>query len=141
MIEAGALALRARMDAKEITAQDVMAATLARIKAVNGSVNAIVSLRDADEVMAEAAHADASAPAGWLHGIPIAIKDLSDAKGLLTSMGSPLFPDNIAIQDATFVARLRAAGAIIIGKTNVPQFGFGSHSTIRSLVPRAILMI
>ncbi|MFL4471406.1 amidase [Tateyamaria armeniaca] len=128
MIEAGALALRARMDAGEITAQDVMAATLARIDAVNGTVNAIVSLRDADALMAEAAAADAAPKAGWLHGIPLAVKDLANAAGLPTSMGSPLFAGTIAGTDDIHIARLRAAGAIVIGKTNTPEFGLGSHS-------------
>ncbi len=65
---------------------------------------------------------------GWLHGIPIAIKDLADAAGLPTSMGSPLFAGQVAESDDPVVARLRAAGAIIIGKTNTPEFGMGSHT-------------
>ena len=123
-----ALQLSAALAAGQVSAVEIMQATLARIDAVNDAVNAIVSLRDGDALIAEAAAVDASASKGWLHGIPIAIKDLSDAKGLLTSMGSPLFPDNIATKDGIIAERLRAAGAIIIGKTNVPQFGFGSHS-------------
>ncbi len=123
-----ALDLRARMDAGEITAKDVMAATLARIEAVNGAVNAIVSLRDADVLMAEAAAADMAPKAGWLHGIPMAVKDLANAAGLPTSMGSPLFAGSVAETDDVSIARLRAAGAIFIGKTNVPEFGLGSHS-------------
>ncbi|MEP1588367.1 MAG: amidase [Tateyamaria sp.] len=129
MIEAGALALRARMDAGEITAQDVMAATLERINAVNGSVNAIVSMRAPDVLMAEAAAADCEPRKGWLHGIPMAVKDLANAAGLPTSMGSPLFAGTVASKDDIAIARLRAAGAIIIGKTNTPEFGLGSHST------------
>ncbi|WP_299296289.1 amidase [uncultured Tateyamaria sp.] len=128
MIEAGALALRARMDAGELTAQDLMAETLARIDAVNGSVNAIVALRDADTLMAEARAADAQPAKGWLHGIPIAVKDLAHAAGLPTSMGSPLFAGQVAAADDIAVARMRAAGAIVIGKTNTPEFGLGSHS-------------
>ncbi|WP_299145633.1 amidase [uncultured Tateyamaria sp.] len=128
MIEAGALALRARMDAGELTAQDLMAETLARIEAVNGSVNAIVALRDADTLMAEARAADAQPATGWLHGIPIAVKDLAHAAGLPTSMGSPLFAGQVAAADDIAVARMRAAGAIVIGKTNTPEFGLGSHS-------------
>lgn len=112
----------------KLSAQDLMQATLDRIEAVNGDVNAIVSLRDADTLMAEARAADASAPKGWLHGIPIAIKDLANAQGLPTSMGSPLFAGQIAAQDDLMVARLRAAGALIIGKTNTPEFGLGSHT-------------
>ncbi|MEO0379395.1 MAG: amidase [Pseudomonadota bacterium] len=128
MIEAGALALRARMDAGEITAQDVMAETLERIETVNSKVNAIVSLRDSDALMAEAAAADAAPKSGWLHGIPMAIKDLANAAGLPTSMGSPLFAGSVAQTDDISIARLRAAGAIFIGKSNTPEFGLGSHS-------------
>ncbi|MEP5632138.1 MAG: amidase [Tateyamaria sp.] len=128
MIEAGALTLRARIDAGEITAQDVMAATLERISAVNGSVNAIVSMRAPEVLMAEATAADSEPRKGWLHGIPMAVKDLANAAGLPTSMGSPLFAGTIASKDDIAIARLRAAGAIIIGKTNTPEFGLGSHS-------------
>ena len=123
-----ALDLSAALRDRRVSARDVMQATLARIEAVNGAVNAIVSLRDADALIAEADAADASVPKGWLHGIPMAIKDVSNAEGLPTSMGSSLFADQIATRDDLFVSRLRAAGAIFIGKTNVPQFGFGSHS-------------
>jgi len=105
-----------------------MEATLARIEAVNRQVNAIVSLRSAETLMAEARAADAAPRSGWLHGIPMAIKDLADAKGLPTSMGSPLFAGIVAQKDSVVVGRLRAAGAIIIGKTNTPEFGLGSHT-------------
>ncbi|GGX46883.1 amidase [Tateyamaria omphalii] len=128
MIEDGALALRAQLDAGNITAETLMERTLDRIAAINPKVNAIVSLRDADTLMSEARAADAAPKAGWLHGIPMAIKDLANAKGLLTSMGSPLFAGQVAPSDDVMVARLRAAGAIIIGKTNTPEFGLGSHS-------------
>ncbi|MEL6338171.1 MAG: amidase family protein, partial [Pseudomonadota bacterium] len=97
--------------------------------AVNGRVNALVAVRDHDALLRAAAEADASERTGWLHGIPIAIKDLANAAGFPTSMGSPLFAGQIAAQDDIMVARLRAAGAIVIGKTNTPQFGLGSHST------------
>jgi len=128
MIKAGALALRAPMDAGDVSAADLMTQTLSRIDAANGTVNAIVSLRDRDALMAEAHAADNGPHAGWLHGIPIAIKDLANARGLPTSMGSPLFAGQVAAQDDIVVARLRAAGAIIIGKTNTPEFGLGSHT-------------
>lgn len=128
MIEKGALALRAQLDAGYLTVEALMAETLDRVAAVNPIVNAIVSLRDTDSLMAEAREADAAPKAGWLHGIPIAIKDLASAKGLPTSMGSPVFAGQIATADDIMVARLRAAGALIIGKTNTPEFGLGSHS-------------
>ena len=124
----GALAQSEALANGSLTAVALMEATLARIEAVNGAVNAIVSLRDKDVLLAEAATTDASPRKGWLHGIPMAIKDLSDAQGLPTSRGSPLFAGTIAEKDSVFVGRLRAAGAIIIGKTNTPEFGLGSHT-------------
>ncbi len=113
---------------REVSVAEVMAATLARTGAVNGAVNAIVSLRDGDALMAEARAADAGPVRGVLHGIPIAIKDLANVAGLPTTRGSPLFAGTVAAQDDAMVARLRAAGAIVIGKTNVPEFGMGSHT-------------
>lgn len=126
--ETSALALSSALAAREVSAVEVMGATLARIAAVNGAVNAVVSLRDGDALMAEAAQADASPRRGWLHGIPIAVKDLANAAGLPTSMGSPLFEGSVAPTDDIAIARLRGAGAIVIGKTNTPEFGLGSHS-------------
>jgi len=128
ILDIGALAQSEALANGSLTAVALMEATLARIDAVNGQVNAIVALRPRADLMAEAAQADATPRTGWLHGIPIAIKDLSDAKGLPTSKGSPLFADTIAQKDSVFVSRLRAAGAIIIGKTNTPEFGLGSHT-------------
>ncbi len=123
-----ALALSAALERRAVSAVELMRATLSRIASVNGQVNAIVSLRDEDELMAEALAADSGPRLGWLHGIPIAIKDLADARGLPTSQGSPLFAGEVAAQDDLMVARLRAAGALIIGKTNTPEFGLGSHT-------------
>jgi amidase len=124
----GALAQSEALAEGNLTAEALMEATLARIEAVNRQVNAIVSLRSADLLMAEARAADAAPRSGWLHGIPMAIKDLADAEGLPTSMGSPLFAGTVAQKDSVVVGRLRAAGAIIIGKTNTPEFGLGSHT-------------
>jgi amidase len=123
-----AIEMSRRMAAGELTAEALMQATLERIAAVNGDVNAIVSLRDPETLLAEAAQADGQDRKGWLHGIPMAIKDLADAKGLPTSSGSPLSDKANATADDLMVARLRAAGALIIGKTNTPEFGYGSHS-------------
>ena len=117
-----------RLAAGEISAAELMQATLSRIEAVNGTVNAIVSLAEPELLLAEARAADAAPRRGWLHGIPVAIKDLADAAGFPTSMGSPLFAGQIAERDDIMVARLRAAGAIVIGKTNTPEFGMGSNT-------------
>ena len=123
-----ALDLSDMLSAGQISAAELMRATLDQIAQTNEAVNAIVSLRDGEALMAEAKAADQAERKGWLHGIPIAIKDLANARGLPTSMGSPVFAGQIAERDDIMVARLRAAGALIIGKTNTPEFGLGSHT-------------
>ena len=126
--ENDALALSTAIERGKLSAAELMRATLDRIEAVNGPINAVVSLRDGDALMAEARKADNSPRNGWLHGIPMAVKDLANVKGLTNTMGSPIFADNVSEQDDLFVTRLRAAGALIIGKTNTPEFGLGSHT-------------
>ncbi len=120
------------LHAKALSCRELMAATLARIAQVNPQVNAIVSLRDADELLKEADHYDTllakGQSMGWLHGIPQAIKDLAPTAGLRTTLGSPLMADFVPQEDGLMVQRMKAAGAIVIGKTNVPEFGLGSHS-------------
>ena len=111
-----------------LSAETVMAAHLDRIETLNPDLNAIVSLRPCDELLAEARAADAGPRKGWLHGLPVAVKDLAAVKGLRTTWGSPLFADHIPLQDDLVVARMRDAGAIFIGKTNTPEWGLGSHS-------------
>ena len=128
MIEQDAVVVSKALETRQISAVEIMQETLARIAQVNGAVNAIVSLRESDALLEDAAQADASPRKGWLHGIPIAIKDLVDVAGLPNSKGSPLFKDVISPKDDIMVARLRAAGAIVIGKTNTPDFGLGSHT-------------
>lgn len=119
--------------AREVSCVEVMRATLSRINAVNGAVNAIVSLRDREALMGEARVADAmlagGAPQGWLHGIPVAIKDLVAVKGLRSTWGSRLLADFVPDTDDALSRAMRGAGAIIIGKTNVPEYGLGSHSS------------
>ncbi|SHL73385.1 amidase [Roseovarius litoreus] len=118
----------ARIAAGELSAEALMRATLERIAQTNGALNAVVSLRKAEDLMAEARAADQTPAKVVLHGLPVAIKDLADAEGLPTSKGSPAFAGRIAQSDAPHVARLRAAGVIVIGKTNTPEFGLGSHT-------------
>lgn len=112
----------------DLSAAELMQATLKQIEAVNPKVNAIVALRDADDLMAEAHAADQSKTRGPLHGLPIAVKDLTDVAGIVSSQGSPIFANFVPEKDALLAERMRAAGAILIGKTNVPEFGLGSHS-------------
>ena len=128
----GAAHLSQLISSKQISCQELMRATLKRIAEVNRLVNAIVNLRAEDELMHEAAAHDAllatGQSKGWLHGIPQAIKDIAPAAGLPNTMGSPLLADFIPKEDGLIAQRMKAAGCIVIGKTNVPEFGLGSHS-------------
>ncbi|MFN3953106.1 MAG: amidase [Pararhodobacter sp.] len=128
ILERSALDQAAALESRAISAEELMRATLARIAQENPRVNAVVSLGDGDRLLAEARAADRAPRRGWLHGLPMAIKDLANVAGLPTSMGSPLFAGQLAKADDLMVARLRAAGAIFIGKTNTPEFGLGSHT-------------
>ncbi len=116
------------MAAGRLSAEAVMAAHLDRIEALNPAINAIVSLRPRDALLAEARAADRAPRKGWLHGLPVAVKDLAAVRGMRTTWGSPLFRDHVPPADDLVVARMRAAGAIFIGKTNTPEWGLGSHS-------------
>jgi amidase len=120
--------LARRIARRELSCVEVMTAFLDRIDAVNPIVNAIVSRVERPVLLAQAAEYDACEPKGPLHGLPFAVKDLEAVAGLPNTMGSPLFRDQVPEADSIMVARLRAAGAIFIGKTNVPEFGFGSHT-------------
>lgn len=120
--------LSALIAARKVAPTEVMAACLDRIDQINPTINAIVSLRDRDALMTEARAADDAPHRGWLHGMPFAVKDLCATKGVRTTSGSPLFADHVPDVDDLLAARLRAAGAIFIGKTNVPERGQGSHT-------------
>lgn len=123
-----ATSLIAELQSKKLSAQDLMRQTLANTDAWNPTVNAIVGMRPVDDILAEAKAADETAPKGPLHGLPMAIKDLAEVKGVRSTFGSPIWADNIPSADCLMVQRIRAAGAIIIGKTNTPEYGLGSHS-------------
>lgn len=128
----GARQLARLIRTRELSAREVMAAHLARIDRLNPALNAIVALGDPADCLARADEADrrvaAGDPVGPLHGLPIAFKDLQDAVGFPTTQGSPIFRDARPDADSVLVERLRGAGAIAIGKTNVPEFGMGSHT-------------
>lgn len=128
----GAQDLSHAIHAKEVSCVEVMRAYLERIHALNPTTNAIIQLGDDDALLDQATARDAEMHAGrdrgWMHGIPQAIKDTTQVKGLPTSLGSALLKDNVATSDSITVERIRAAGAIIVGKTNVPELGLGSHT-------------
>ncbi|MBP1930999.1 amidase [Ammoniphilus resinae] len=116
---------------RKLSAREVMEAHLSQVKRVNPQVNAIVSL-DEEKAMQAAIQADErlmrGESVGAFHGLPIAIKDTHNAAGFLTTCGSKALRDNMATKDDLIVERLRGAGAIVIGKTNVPEFAAGSHT-------------
>jgi amidase len=126
-----AIELARRIHQKQVSAREVMTAHLARIERVNPKINAIVTLV-ADRAMADAAKADEQQahgrPLGPLHGLPVAHKDLVPTAGIRTTFGSPFYKDNVPTKDALIVTRIRAAGAITLGKTNTPEFGAGSNT-------------
>src|SRR5688572_19111601 len=117
---------------RQVSAREVMAAHLARIERFNPRLNAIVAKLDDDECLALADAADRRAANGGplppLHGLPTAFKDLQSAVGFPDTRGSPIYKDAMPAEDSLFVERLRRAGVIAIGKTNVPEFGMGSHT-------------
>ena len=117
---------------KQVSCQEVMQSTLERIARLNPQSNAIVSLQEPELLMAQARERDAQLARGesmgWMHGMPQAIKDLANSKGLRTTLGSPLMKDFVAAEDGLMASRMKAAGAIVIGKTNTPEFGLGSHT-------------
>jgi amidase len=124
--------LAALITSKQVSAREVMAAHLRQIERLNPGVNAIVSKLDDASCLALAEAADRQLArgdnVGPLHGLPTAFKDLESATGFLWTRGSPIFANVMATDDSAIVSRIREAGAIPIGKTNVPEFGMGSHT-------------
>jgi amidase len=121
--------LRAAIVDGELSATEVLTAHLKRIEQVNPKVNAIVTLEpDAALQQAHALDNERDRTPGLLHGLPIAVKDLVDTAGMRTTYGSRIYRAYVPVADDLLVQRLRAAGAIVIGKTNTPEFGAGSHT-------------
>ena len=124
--------LSAAIKQREVSCVEVMQAYLERIHRYNPVYNAIVSMVDDDDLIKQSELADQALDRdeywGWMHGMPHAVKNLANAKGLETSSGSPIFAGTVAAADDLHIARIRAQGAIFIGKTNTPEFGLGSQS-------------
>jgi amidase len=126
-----ALTARRLIGAKKLSPLELLESCLARIRAVNPAINAMVAL---DEAGARAAAAAAERrvmrgePLRLLEGLPLGVKDLEETAGLRTTFGSLLFADHVPAEDEANVARLRAAGAIVLGKTNTPEFGAGANT-------------
>src|SRR6266567_2661481 len=117
---------------KKLSAREVMQAHLKQIERVNPKVNAIVTLVPEEQLTAQALAADEAAAKGNfkgpLHGLPVGVKDLHATRGIRTTFGSPLHKDDIPNADCLVVEREKNAGAIVIGKTNVPEWGLGSQT-------------
>jgi amidase len=132
LLDASATELSRRIRDREVSCREVMTATLDQVARLNPQFNALVSLQDAEQSLAQADAADAllqrGERQGFMHGFPLAVKDLSPASGFPTTLGSPLFKNNLARRDALFVERMKKAGALVIGKSNTPEFGLGSQT-------------
>ncbi|HJQ57925.1 MAG TPA: amidase family protein [Vineibacter sp.] len=131
LLSLSAVELRRRIGTKEISPVELLEACIERIAAVNPAVNAVTATAHS-QARRDARAAERAArrgePLGLLHGLPTGVKDLEETKGLLTTYGSPLYRDFVPAQDNAMVARVRAAGAVIVAKTNVPEFGAGANS-------------
>jgi len=127
-----ALDLSRAIRARELSCREVMRAYIDRIQSLNPGVNALVSLEPEARLLAQAERHDGMLARGeclgWMHGMPQAPKDVTAVAGLRTTFGSPLLKDFVPRQDAPAIARMRAAGAIFIGKSNVPEFALGSQT-------------
>jgi Asp-tRNA(Asn)/Glu-tRNA(Gln) amidotransferase A subunit family amidase len=126
-----AVELRHRIGTKEISPVELLEAAIARIVALNPAVNAITAT-DAAAARRVARSAETAVrrgdDLGLLHGLPTGIKDLHETQGLLTTYGSPLHAEDVPQRDAAMVALVRGEGAVILAKTNVPEFGAGANS-------------
>ncbi len=125
-----ACAIATAVRARHVSAVDVVTQALATVERVNGPLNAIVTLNpsaldDARRIDARVAAGD---DVGVLAGVPVGIKDITPVAGLRTTYGSPIYADHVPADDAVVVARLRAAGAVILGKTNTPEFAAGANT-------------
>ena len=120
--------LAERLRAGDLSPREAVASSLQRIERLEPALNAFVSVRG-EEALTEAAALERSSERGPLHGVPVAVKDVIDVAGARTTAASRILADNVAASDATVVARLRRAGAIVVGKLNTHEFAFGATTT------------
>ena len=132
IVEMPAWELSKEIHSREVSCREVMDAYLNHIDRVNPKVNAIVALQDRGGLMRQAEEKDKALARGrsdgWMHGFPQAIKDLEDTEGIVSSYGSPILKNYVPQKDSNMVARMKAAGSIVIGKTNTPEWGYGSQT-------------
>ena len=126
------VALSQAIHARQLSCVDVLAAYLAQIDALNPQVNALVALQDRETLHTQAQRLDIELAQGHsrglLHGIPQAPKDIMHAQGMVTTKGSPVFAGQVSNHDAIHFERMRASGAVFIGRSNSPEFGLGGHT-------------
>jgi len=132
IVQLDACALSTAIARREVSCREVMLAYLEQIDRHNPTVNAIVALQDRDDLLAQADERDAQLARGermgWMHGFPQAPKDLTEVAGIVSTQGSLLLADHVPDIDSYVVERARRSGAIMIGKTNVPEFGLGGNT-------------
>ena len=122
--------LRRRIGQREVSPVEVVEACLEHVERYNGTINAVVTLNEQalDEARRLEQQTARGAAMGLLHGLPVGIKDITPVAGLRTTYGSPLYADHVPEEDALVVRRLRAAGAVILAKTNTPEFAAGGST-------------
>lgn len=132
ILDMSATSLAGAIRKRDLSARELMTAHLARVDALNPRFTAIVSRIDPESALKQAATLDEDAAAGRfrgaLHGFPHAVKDTASTKGIASTQGSPILKNNVPTADSLVVSRMRNAGAIFVGKSNVPEFALGSHS-------------
>lgn len=132
----GARALAIALRRREFSCRELMQDCLAQIERLNPKVNALVSLQEPESLLRQADACDArlaraeepGQPLGRLHGFPMAPKDMAATAGLPTTLGSPIFAHQVTAHDAIAIERQRRAGAIFVGRSNIPEFALGSHT-------------
>lgn len=127
-----AIELSRAIQSRRVSCVEVMTAYLDQIDRLNPKVTALVSLQPRDGLLAQAAQRDTELAAGrrlgWMHGFPQAPKDLTNTAGIVTTLGSPILKAHVPKSDSILVERMRKAGSVLVGKSNTPEFGLGSHT-------------
>lgn len=128
LAQLSAAELRRRIGRGELSPVEVAEACLAQVERYNGTINAVCTLSERVLEEARALETRPRSERGLLYGLPVGIKDVTPTAGLLTTFGSPLYADYVPDEDALVVQRLKAAGALVLGKTNVPEFAAGGNT-------------
>ena len=124
---------RRLIGSRQLSPIELLDSCIERIESVNPSVNAVVATcyeRAREEAQVQTDHLMKGRELAPLFGLPLGVKDLEDTEGLVTTYGSPLYRDHVPDEDELLVARLRKAGAIVVGKTATPEFGAGGNTTV-----------